>query len=154
MIQVQVLIEADSVRASPGGSLTANIWLALDRFEFPTYRWNDFAVVILSWWVSAALDLIRNNILEKTIHFMDGPYAVEVAIAPLGMLRFRALEGVGRNIEIANVQGHALPFIESVVFASHMLIEECKRLQWWSADAEVLSKKLELLEHEIKHAAM
>jgi len=148
MTQSSIVVEVNSVRARPGGPATANIWLIVDGYEFPTPRWNDFVVVVLGWWVATLLVLLRNTSTRETVNFMDGPYAVEVSKTLSGMLKFRALEGSGRTREVATGEEPAMPFILGLLSQSHEILEECKRQGWWSKDAETLESSLEALEQE------
>jgi hypothetical protein len=148
MTLTSIVVEVSSVRVRPGGPATANIWLIIDGYEFPTQRWNDFVVVVLGWWVAAFLVLLRNTSTRETMHFMDGPYAVEVSKTPSGILKFRALEGAGRTREMATGEGPLMPVVLGLISQAHEILEECKRQGWWSRDAEALESSLAALEQE------
>ncbi len=44
---------------------------------YPDEGWEDFGTVILSWWLTAAKDLLA-GVHEVELDFMDGPYALTV----------------------------------------------------------------------------
>jgi hypothetical protein len=148
MTETSMIVETSSLAVRPGGPATANIWMVINGREFPMRRWNDFVVVVLSWWATALLQLLRNTSAKETLHFMDGPYTVEVSKTASGMLQFRALEGSGRNIETAIGEEPTLPFILGLIAQSREVLNECKLQNWWSKDAETLKISLEALERE------
>jgi hypothetical protein len=149
MIDSFLAVDAATVKAPRDRSATGNIWLDVGGCKFPAEGWNDFVVVVLGWWANALLRLLRSDSANETVNFMDGPYTVEVSMTSAGMLRFRALEGIGRHIEKSS--GDALPiaFVESLILQSHEVISACRRQGWWSKDAEYLASSLELLQLEL-----
>ena len=82
------------------GSITAVAHLSFrDGFEFPSAGWNDFVVVIASWWIDALVEL-RDGSAEVELRFMDGPYFVRVAQLGGGLLRLRCVEAGGEDGKI------------------------------------------------------
>jgi hypothetical protein len=43
-------------------------------FHSPGERWNDFVVVVVTWWLDALEKLERSVDREVVLRFMDGPY--------------------------------------------------------------------------------
>jgi hypothetical protein len=145
MKRVFLVIEPKSLRLSPSGKALANIWLQINGLQFPMNHWNDFVVVIMSWWVLALLRLVSGVSSQEIVHFMDGPYAVEVAALPSGMLRFRALTRSSRDREVATGEEPINPFVLGLIAQTREVLEECKRQAWWSKDAEILESSSEAL---------
>lgn len=148
MSTISLVTEPASIITCPDGPATGNVWLVLNGYEFPTHGWNDFIVVILGWWLTALLLLLRNDSRLERVHFMDGPYAVDVSMAPSGTLLFRALEGPDRTIEVANSEAPAMPFILELLTQSREVLAACRRQGWWSRDAEVLESALAALDQQ------
>lgn len=147
MSQILLITEVATLKTDPGGAATANIWLDINGRPFPMHQWNDFAVVVMSWWAGAILRLVRGSISE-TVDFMDGPYTVEITKTPSGLLRFRAFEGTNRSNEIAFGEGAAKPFISRLISESQDILSACGRQEWWSKDAEILKSSVEALGRE------
>ena len=80
------------------------------------------------------------------VYFMDGPYAVEISKTTSGKLLFRALEGFARKSEVAIGEGSAISFTRRVISQSREALNECRRLEWWSKDAEILELSLAKME--------
>lgn len=77
-------------RAAIGG-----IWLEVGGAAFPEVGWSDFIVVVLAWLSAAILDVLRHQASARRVHFMDGPYAVDISMAASGQLQFRTLASAG-----------------------------------------------------------
>jgi hypothetical protein len=59
--------------------------------KFPSLGWNDFVVVLASWWM-VALKEIDEGPSEVKLRFMDGPYWITVVSRESGLL-LRCTEG-------------------------------------------------------------
>ena len=149
MIDSFLKVDVSTVTAPRDRSATGNLWLDVGGCKFPAEGWNDLVVVVLGWWVNAVLRLLSNDSSCEVVNFMDGPYTVRVSMTSAEMLEFRALAGIGRDIEKA--KGEALPnaFAESLISQSHEVISACRRQGWWSRDAEDLASSLGLLQVEL-----
>ena len=134
------------------GPATAGIWLATNDSQFPMAGWNDFVVVILSWWAAAILRLLRNESGVEWVHFMDGPYAVEVSKAHPGKLQLRMFAGPSGGREVAVGVAGVGQFIGELFTQSRRLLDECRLRGWWSLDAEELASRLQDLERQIEVA--
>lgn len=146
MTEVHLIVDAKTLRSGNMGPATGNVWLALDHSAFPFEGWNDFVVVVLESWVSATLRLLHGLSKCEFVHFMDGPYAVEMAILAPGMIRLRAIKH-GRD-EVACVDAKAIPLIESLLTGSESVLTACREQNCWSTDAEKLSANLPALRRE------
>ena len=62
---------------SSTGSKWVAIWIVLDGTAFPESGWTDFPLIVLRWWVEAALEHSRVDVVEW--RFMDGPFWIELS---------------------------------------------------------------------------
>jgi hypothetical protein len=76
--QIQVVVDERSLELHPNGSITGIVYFCLDSTVFPDKRWNDFIVIVLSWWVQATKRLSRAENAVETFSFMDGPFEIIV----------------------------------------------------------------------------
>jgi hypothetical protein len=113
---------------------------------FPEADWNDFVVVILEAWVSSILRVLRGLSDCELVHFMDGPYAVEISALAPGAVRLRAIEH-GRD-EVAQVVTKAIALVENLLAASEIILTACRTQDCWSIDADKLSANLSALRRE------
>jgi hypothetical protein len=153
MTAISIHVETASLRIRANGPATANMWLVINGREFPAHGWNDFVVVVLGWWATALLEVLRNPRTLATIHFMEGPYAVKVCMSPSGLLQLCAVEGSNRNIEVAVGEGEIHAFISGVISQSHEVLDLCRREVAWSNDAAILESSVDSLEKELSQTS-
>jgi hypothetical protein len=147
MTETRIVVDPKTIRPGGVGPATGNVWLALGQIAFPIKDWNDFVVVILEAWVSALVRLLRGVSEHERVHFMDGPYVVDVVCPFQGMLQLRAIEG-GRH-ERACVNTQALPLAESLLIGSEGILIACRDSSCWSTDADKLNALLPALQEEV-----
>jgi hypothetical protein len=136
-MSVRIVVEPSTVRAGGIGPTTGNIWIELGPLGFPVKHWNDFVVVILEAWVGAMTRLsLQAGGQGERVHFMDGPYSVEVVSLRPGTLGFRAIERSGEEKGCEDTQ--AAPFIGSLISASERTLAVCRDRNCWSTDADKL----------------
>jgi hypothetical protein len=76
---LRICFDPSTLHQSRLGSITAVVYFEFDpERQFPSLGWNDFVVVIGSWWI-VALREITEGASEVKLHFMDGPYWITVA---------------------------------------------------------------------------
>jgi hypothetical protein len=126
---------------------TAAIWLALGAKVFPEQGWDDFVVVILAAWMRVVADVLRGAKDREFVHFMDGPYEVEVSAVSQSKLRLRAIED--RDTEVIAAEVNAVPLVESLLAAAQELIAECKKRGHATRDVDNLNAYLPELRREL-----
>ena len=151
MKSVFLITEPDTLRVRPSGPATGNIWLEMNGQQFPMLHWNDFVVVILGQWALALSRMVCGLSVRETVHFMDGPYAVELGISQTGMLQLRALKrGLSGTDEVTTGEEPARLFIPELISQSRDVLNACKSQNWWSKDVEVLESSVKDLTLESK----
>ena len=131
-------IQTDEVslgRSEVSGLVTAGIWLKVNEVDFPAKGWGDFAVVVLAAWVDAVERLLRGASTHEQVHFMDGPYMVEITSARSGGWRLVLIEErqSGRRTQSATIDPR--PLVESIVQASEALLIVCRERSWETTDS-------------------
>lgn len=147
-----IRVDASSLETRAGAAATANVWLVLEGREFPSHGWNDFVVVVLAWWATALLRLLRGTSKKELVNFMDGPYTVEVSWPSPETFQLRALEGAKRNHERAVGSAPAVEFAISLIAQGRDILEACRQQEWWSSDAAALESALSALGQECGRA--
>lgn len=137
-----VVVDVASLRRSATGSITAGIWFEAGDECFPENGWNDFAVVILGWWLSElrALPARNNPRATARLEFMDGPVEVEIR-APEAMASPWVATWVRRGDRRRAVR--ELPFaavglLSSVEDAARALLRSCEERAWRSVELDSL----------------
>jgi hypothetical protein len=65
--------------AVQSGTVTGRIYLKCsDDLCFPERDWNDFPVIILTWWLDAMFAFVTALAPAVQLHFMDGPFSVKI----------------------------------------------------------------------------
>jgi hypothetical protein len=59
---------------SAQGLVTGEISARLGDRAFPDAQWNDFVVVIMSWWLEEMREFLTGIAATVNCRFMDGPY--------------------------------------------------------------------------------
>lgn len=140
------VLVVDPATLHPGsgkGPATGDIWIALGGCGFPRRGWNDLVVVILAAWGGAMARLIGGSSSRERIHFMEGPYFVDVAWASEGHLR---LKGTGPGEQSnASIDVEVSRFVECLLSCSDAILEACRTGLCWSSDADELEKQLATL---------
>jgi len=148
MTNVRIVVDAKSISPGRTGPATGNVWIMLGQLAFPFQNWNDFVVVILEAWASAVVRMLRGVSEHERVHFMEGPYVVEVSRASEDVLRLHAIERVRQEQEIASEDARALDFIDGMLACSEEVLAACRQKGCWSVDADKLEAALPLLREE------
>src|SRR5436190_394850 len=72
--QFCINLNTDSFARNSGGLVKGWIWIDVDDIAFPSTAWDDFPVIVVSWWIEAALSLIEETTSVGEFRFMDGPF--------------------------------------------------------------------------------
>ena len=148
MSPVCLQIEKDTLVTPAQGMATADMRLEINGTSFPTQNWNDNVLVVLNWWVEALTRLIiSGNSAREVVHFMEGPYCVEINMPTPDSVGFRAVERSLKAIEVATGEESAKEFIRTVTSQSHEILSACEQRGWWSKDAENLKLSLGTLKN-------
>ena len=143
----QAVLELDlaKARVSKAGLVSAGLHLCLNNLLFPHAEWTDFTVVVLDWWVVAALRLLRGEQQAVEVRFMEGPFLVTIEARSERTWRLKLVEAGLRADVKAEATVEALPLIRSILSASDAVLALCRERRWWSSDAETLLRSLTLL---------
>ena len=77
---LNICIAESSMELSKSGNITGEICFQIDDFFFPESNWNDFVVVILTWWNKSINTLIASSVgTVVEFNFMDGPFYIQGA---------------------------------------------------------------------------
>lgn len=141
-----LVVEPATVQPGRIGPATGAIWLEIGGEPFPVHGWNDFVVVVTGAFVRAALELLERS-GGATVHFMDGPFAVELSVAGASTWTVRLIDSSGvRPRTKAEALIRARPFAASLVASAERLLAVCRDdAALWSSDAQALGRDLKAL---------
>ena len=118
---MNVAVNIESVRVSESGmsdAIFSRICFEVrPGIHFPDFAWDDFAEVILTWWMGEALNFLDHG-GEACFRFMDGDFCVVAKEQEDGFAEFRFFEN-GRltDLESSNFS----EFAESLLKSSRAL---------------------------------
>src|SRR5699024_6489063 len=77
--EIDINIVNETLTITNENMITGEIYFVTENEVFPEKGWNDFVVVILTWWHDALINLIQSeqNGTEQAFEFMDGPLSVK-----------------------------------------------------------------------------
>lgn len=149
-MNTHIVINHGSFRPGGVGPSTGEIWLTIDGVAFPAPHWNDFVIVILEAWAAALLRLARGYSRFERVHFMDGPYEVELSRTGEGVLELRALER--GSVEKARVSVRVDPLLADLLAAAEAMVLACHRHGDTSNDAVRLERALPIIRTEVTNS--
>ena len=129
----RIVVDPTSFSRSGRGQMFGTIYASLDDHPFPEAQWSDLVVAVLHGWISDLLGLCRTNGDNVRLHFMDGPYALELRRQQsdqYGVACVRlpdATEFVGEGLSFREV-------IDAFTAAAATVTAECDRRGWTSRD--------------------
>jgi hypothetical protein len=144
MVSLALKLQPESLRLSERGVVTGVLCFAVGNRHFPDPSWNDFVVVVLSWWCGALLRVRSGARGIHELRFMDGPFMVQLEqISATRELRLQFLhqDGVVATAEISLEE-----LCAQVVTAGSRVLEFCERAKAHGVDVDELKRGIAALE--------
>jgi hypothetical protein len=138
MQRAQLVVESDPLGRSAAGLVFGKVYLLVNGTAFPDPDWTDFALVVLGWWCRAACQLLDGEAGRVQVRFMEGPFAVELQVGPSGIWHVALVESTRTKRLHGSADIDAAGLVRSVVDGAQRVLMECRRRNWWSADADEL----------------
>lgn len=148
MSDIHLTTDLKNLRVCPQGPATAGIWLTFGDSAFPQRMWTDFIVKVLAWWAHSLIRVLRGDVLNAKVHFMDGPFLVELSMINSERLTFKMFDDAYGNHLVATGEAPCRQFLAEIVTQSRLLLAECRSRGWWSSDADILSQCIDDLNRE------
>ena len=134
-----------SLHTSPRAA-SGRFWCVIGEQPFPMEGWSDAVVVVLGWWANALIRLNAQAGDMEVVHFMEGPYEVEIRRLADGTFRVSAVER--RKLDVRRPGASDMSFAtlsNALIAAATTVLEECRGASWWSRDAASLQTAIEQL---------
>ena len=139
------LVEVDesSFEVSSSGMVTGGVWIQLGDYSFPEQRWNDFVVVVMSWWCEALNGLVGSD-ASAVCRFMDGPYEFHLSYKDADTIGISFAEGAKRGI-VREAVVDRTQFLTDLRFAAKRALGFCNNQRITNADIINLRRQVRLL---------
>jgi hypothetical protein len=147
MNEARLVVDPSTISLRTSAPATGDIALIVRGVVFPVAGWNDFVVVILEAWLTALVRMCRHTSDAERVHFMEGPYAVDMTRLDTGAIQVRALERPDRERSVAEVMPLALA--ENAVAAAEGVVAFCRAQGHRSTDFDRLETALVALRREV-----
>lgn len=74
---VRIILNEATLEISKRGAITGEIYFQIMDTYFPGENWNDFVVIILTWW-NKSVEILATSSIGTTanLSFMDGPFNI------------------------------------------------------------------------------
>jgi hypothetical protein len=143
-------VQPDCLTRSGHGSICGQVWCESGTLAFPGPHWNDFPIVVVSWWLEAIVALVDGRKRNADVNFMDGPYMVHVFVKRRESWQAEWVErrAAGTNV-IHQFDFTPDPFIRSLIACSDDLLQECSAKGWESNDVDCVILQRERLIHYV-----
>lgn len=114
-----------------------------NEFYFPSSDWNDFILVVFTWWSESLIKLLSRETLCEYLEFMDGDFRVKIEYNKPKQFKLLFIKGD----ELKGVQEvNSKKFIENFTEKMGELLFTIKGLNFCSSDLENLEKNYKRLQ--------
>ncbi len=141
--KLNLLISLDSFTINHVQSITGDIYFTYHHQSFPDVSWNDFVVVILSWWNRVILQLSYNRHAgdEEKLRFMDGPYYIKCICLEDNHVSLHFIKDKMAGEELLfSVQINKQEFKDIILKSTDKVLKEMKKRNWHTDDVRELEK--------------
>ncbi len=139
-MDIIVKIQEQSISISPQNVITGKICFVADKICFPDKDWNDFPIVILTWWLKAITNIDKG---QFELQFMDGPFSVRGTILAEDILILEFVQRSEKDIMMFSGNGSLQVLKDSIMMAAKQLIDIASNRHWESTDLVELRQALE-----------
>ncbi|MCH1625329.1 hypothetical protein [Fredinandcohnia quinoae] len=148
LVEIEMNIDLDTLSINNRNVITGEIYFSFNGEYFPERGWNDFIVVILTWWHTALINLknSRQNGIVQEFDFMDGPLLVRGFKISDDIIELRFIrKTIGSEHIFFTCQTSINSFKKTLLKRTKQLLTDIKGRNWKSGDIEELEKLWKIL---------
>ena len=138
MVAVTVKTEATSLERSCGRPITGTLYLELGRHQFPEKGWNDFVVIVLTWWLSAMREMKLGRSTNQELRFMDGPLHINVSKREFDFCQIECFEDRSDGKAEYSCALRFSVLLNEIIGAAESVYAVCSENGWDSDDVREL----------------
>jgi hypothetical protein len=139
---MQIIFDESTLDQSTKGSITSVVYVDFGTISFPDDRWNDFVVVVVTWWLSALEKLERGIEREVVLQFMDGPYRITLTRHGATTVLLRCIEDRLNGGGLHEEQIELPALTAQVRRVARQVASACGRNRFQSNELDVLKRYL------------
>lgn len=139
---MQIVFDPNTLHQTKMGSIIGVLYVDFYTTCFPGDRWDDFIVVVTTWWLEALVKLELGFEREIALYFMDGPYWLTLTRKYGDDVQIRCVEDrIGSGVV------HEEPisledFGKQLRRIARQVVSACRRNHFKSEDLDALEKAL------------
>ncbi len=138
---MNIEFDPSSIDQSKSGLITGIVYFRSNGNSFfPCELWNDFVVVLASWWLDATRR-IETGENDVRMQFMDGPYWIDVKLNGKSLSLSCVDDHTPRTFPL-NLAYDVVGFKSEIATFATSVWESCRNLQIESEDVRTLGGKL------------
>ena len=143
-MDVKIIVDENSLTKGNDDVIFGKIYISVGDSSFPDKKWDDFIVVIMSWWNEELLKIMDNNEMDNNekdyqLNFMDGPYEVVINRKPFERLELECLRrGRDKNVVLSRVSCSLNEFSNQLIKATETVIKVLESNNWDTNDIRIL----------------
>ncbi|BBB90434.1 hypothetical protein [Methylomusa anaerophila] len=150
MTDILVKVRTETLNIGQGKSrlITGEICLAIGDVFFPELYWNDFVVIVLTWWLDAINKLKKSAIGEVCeFRFMDGPFFASGVKIDQKTIAMNFMKGRmnGDDMLFSSENCSIDNLTHSLFVASSNVIEEIDKRKWDNKDIADLRRAMKII---------
>ena len=140
-MDVKIIVDENSLTKGNDDVIFGKIYISVGDSPFPDKKWDDFIVVIMSWWNEELLKIMDSNEKDYQLNFMDGPYEVVITRKPSERLELECLRrGRDKNVVLSRGSCSLSEFSNQLIKATETVIKVLESSHWDTNDIRILKK--------------
>jgi len=133
------------------GLVTGFIWISIGDWDYPSISWDDFPVVILSWWLEEAFSILFGQRDRGICRFMDGPYWFNLLIPKDGTIMMRFYKSTSKGEQcLMETLCDANSVTNAMLSAAEITIDTCYKAEWITRDLDALVNSYQRLKQKME----
>jgi hypothetical protein len=133
MTELHLLVQPDSLSRSALGTISGGIALHFDEHVFPASDWSDLVVAVSLAWLETLVRIDRRDIREARVHFLDGPFCVDVRLDGGSIIVGLVESTLKRDVLRHQMSANLKEVLRDAASTVAQILHEC-RLRGWNDD--------------------
>lgn len=147
---VCINVDSTSLVKSDNNVITGILSVSVNDFYFPDKDWNDFIVIVLSWWAKESITLLDSN-RKVVFDFMDGPF--NMVINPIDGGQLLELNFYKKEKLLPSADKlifDKFSFLKNLASVCNSVLRECQNMNIKTVETEELDSLFKMLQSRIK----
>ncbi|MFZ6648904.1 hypothetical protein ACO0LO_24480 [Undibacterium sp. TJN25] len=143
MNKIDIKFDKLSFIRSKSGKITGGLWVSTKNKDFPAEGWNDFVVIILSWWLQELRTLSLRESNSVFLRFMDGPYHIAVSSISDTHAKVEFIDHHSKSEMVGNFVFSISEFGDAIAAVATDVYSIAKEEKWEDNDLKLLKRAID-----------